>query len=327
MSKATAIAPSNIAFVKYWGKKDEKLRIPENGSISMTLDKLTTTTTVDFDDGCSEDEVVIDGEVAIGRERERVVRHLDRVREMAGMDLKAKVESRNSFPKSKGLSSSASGFAALSMAGAAAVSLELSEKELSILARLGSGSACRSIPSGFVEWVAGDAHATSYAKTIYPAGYWNVVDVVVVTDSEKKDMSTSEGQKLAVTSPFYTVRLKGIEKKLVRMKELLAVRDFTAFGELCEAEALEMHAVVLTSTPPLLYWQPASVRVMQAVRRWRSEGLEAYFTLNTGQDVHVLCLGTEALGLARRLRGVVGVVGTVVCHCGQGSCLTDKHLF
>ena len=316
-NKATAIAPSNIAFIKYWGKKDEKLRIPENGSIAMTLDKLVTTTTVEF--GGKNDEVSIDGEVAVGKERERVVEHLDRVREMAGINERARVVSDNSFPKSKGLSSSASGFAALTMAATVAAGLKLSEKELSMLARLGSGSACRSIPSGFVEWMAGSSHETSYARTIYPVDYWDLVDIVVITDSEKKHVATSEGQTLAASSPFYEVRLGGIEEKLTMMKGLLAARDFTRFGQLCESEALEMHAVMLTSKPPLLYWQPASVRVMRAVAEWREEGLESYFTLNTGQDVHVLCLEKNVQEMAGRLQVIEGVVKVVACRPGQGA--------
>ncbi len=326
-SKATAVAPSNIAFIKYWGKKDEVLRIPENGSVAMTLDKLTTTTTVEFGNDYQDDEVLIDGEVVVGKERERVVEHLDRVRSMAGINERARVVSKNSFPKSKGLSSSASGFAALTVAASNAAGLRLSERELSMLARLGSGSACRSIPSGFVEWVAGNSHETSYAKTIYPADHWDLVDVVVVTDSEKKHVSTTEGQKLAAGSPFYGVRLQGIEEKLILMKQYIKDKDFTAFGELCEREALEMHAVMLTSSPPLLYWQPATVRVMQAVQQWRREGLESYFTLNTGQDVHVLCERGIKKELEKKLRFLNGVQGIQVCQSSAGACLIGEHLF
>jgi len=146
--KATAIAPSNIAFTKYWGRKDEILRLPENGSISMCLSNLLTTTTVEFSPNYTKDEITINGGGLEENEAERIIKHLDRVRKLANTNHKAKMVSNNNFPSGTGLSSSASGFAALSLAASKAAGLDLNEKDLSILARLGSGSACRSIPSG-----------------------------------------------------------------------------------------------------------------------------------------------------------------------------------
>src|SRR3989344_2976508 len=154
--KETAIAPSNIAFTKYWGRKDELLRLPENGSVSMSLSNLLTTTTVEFSKDYEKDEVIINGKTPKDIEIERVVTHLDRVRKLAKINLKAKVSSNNNFPIAVGLSSAASGFAALTLAASKAAGLNLSEKELSILARQASGSACRSIPNGFVEWLDGN---------------------------------------------------------------------------------------------------------------------------------------------------------------------------
>ena len=153
--KATAVAPSNIAFIKYWGKKDGGLRLPENGSISMNLSNLLTTTTVEFSSALKDDDFELEG-IRYANDSEkslRVIKHLDRIRKLGGIDSYAKVVSSNNFPSGTGLSSSASGLAALTVAAAAAASLALSEKELSILARKGSGSACRSIPDGFVETV------------------------------------------------------------------------------------------------------------------------------------------------------------------------------
>ena len=168
--KATAIAPSNIAFIKYWGVKDEILRLPKNGSISMNLSNLLTTTTVEFNSNLTEDEISIN-ETKESKEQNRVEEHLDRIRKLANLSQKAKVVSQNNFPTATGLSSSASGFAALSLAGAKAAGLNLSEKDLSILARQGSGSACRSIPDGFTEWLDGDTSETSYAVSLFPPDY------------------------------------------------------------------------------------------------------------------------------------------------------------
>src|SRR5258708_814130 len=163
MKKITVKASSDVAFIKYWGKKDEKLRLPENGSVSMILYGLNTTTTVEFQKDLRKDEIEIDGEK--DGETKRVVEHLDRIRFIAKISDFARVVSKNSFPKGTGLSSSSSAFAALTIAGTKAAGLKLSERELSILARQGSGSACRCVCGGFVEWKDGNTSEDSYAET------------------------------------------------------------------------------------------------------------------------------------------------------------------
>ena len=200
--KATAVAPSNLAFIKYWGKIDEKLNLPANSSISMNLNGLLTTTTVEFDSQFKSDSIMIDGKQD-EKESRRVMSHLDRIRKIAKITLKARVVSQNNFPPSTGLSSSASGFAALTLSASYALGLKLSEKELSILARLASGSACRSIPSGFVEWKKGKTSGDSFSYSLYPPDWWDIVDVVLILSDCKKDIPTSEGQKLAFSSPFF----------------------------------------------------------------------------------------------------------------------------
>lgn len=322
--KATAIAPSNIAFTKYWGKKDEALRIPENGSISMNLSNLITTTTVEFSNIYTNDAVSINGEE---KEDNRVIKHLDRVRKLAGINQKAKVVSKNNFPTGTGLSSSASGFAALTVAASKAVGLDLSEKELSILARLGSGSACRSIPSGFVEWLDGANNDTSYAMQIFKPDYWDIADVVVVVSSEKKDVPTSIGQKTAGTSPFMDIRLSRMKEKNELIKTFIKKKDFQKFGELIEAEALELHAVMLTQTPPLIYWLPGTIVVMKEVQKWRQEGIQAYFTINTGQDVHIICQKRDAEEVARRAKTLSITKDVIINTPSRGAYLTQSHLF
>lgn len=324
--KATAIAPSNIAFVKYWGRKNEALRLPENGSVSMTLSNLTTTTTVEFNPGLKADSVTIDGTENIA-EAERVRRHLDIIRSLAHIDLQAQVVSRNSFPSGTGLSSSASGFAALTVAATQAAGLRLSERELSILARQGSGSACRSISSGFVEWINGDTSETSFAQSIFPADYWQILDVIAVVSEGKKDVSTSEGQKLVQSSPFFLERLQRIPQKIVAVKEAIRQKAFSQLGEISEAEALEMHAVMITSRPALLYWTMGTLALMKLVPLWRKEGLEVYFTINTGQDIHLLCLPESQDVLVAKLRELPYVKDIIINSPCPGTTITEKHLF
>lgn len=324
--KSTAIAPSNIAFIKYWGKKDEILRLPENGSISMNLSNLTTTTTVEFSNNLEKDEIIIDGK-QINKETERVIKHLDRIRQKAGTALRAKVVSQNNFPSGTGLSSSASGFAALSLAAATSAGLTLSEKELSILARLGSGSACRSIPDGFTEWLDGATSDTSYATSIFPADYWDICDVVVVVSKEKKDVATTDGQKSATSSPFFPVRLSNIKDKIEKIKKYIQQKDFQKFGELIEAEALELHAIMLTSTPSLIYWLPETIYIMKLVKKWRSEGLAVYFTVNTGQDIHLIVEGKNVNTLVKNLKDVESIKSMIVNQPSLGTKLLTKDLF
>lgn len=321
--KATAIAPSNIAFTKYWGRKDEKLRLPENGSVSMCLSNLLTTTTVEFSLSYKADQVSINGQ----EEKERVMEHLDRIRKLAKINLKAKVVSNNNFPTGTGLSSSASGFAALTLAATATAGLNLSEKQLSILARQGSGSACRSIPSGIVEWLDGNTSETSYAKTIFPANWWNIADVVAVVSLGKKEVPTSTGHQKAQSSPFMKLRLSHMKKKNNLVKKYIKLRNFTKFGELVEAEALELHTIMLTQRPALIYWTPGTLQIMKLVPHWREEGIEVYFTINTGQDIHLICERKNVDKVKNKLKNLDFVKSMIVNTPGQGTRLSNKHLF
>ena len=324
--KATAVAPSNIAFIKYWGKKDEKLRLPENGSISLNLSNLTTTTTIEFSPSYEDDTIKMNG-VKEPNKGNRVVEHLERVRKLAKLTHKARVVTKNNFPIGTGLSSSASGFAALTMAAAKAADLNLSEKEMSILARQGSGSACRSIPDDFVEWLDGDTNETSYAYSLHPAGYWDILDVVAIVSRDKKDVSSTKGQKIVTTSPFFQVRLSNIKRKLDLGKKFIKEKDFLKLGELIEAEALELHAIMLTSSPSLIYWLPGTIQIMKAVKKWRSEGLSVYFTVNTGQDIHRIIERKNREKLLEKLKKVKNIKKVIVNSPSEGARIIDKHLF
>lgn len=327
MKKSTAIAPSNIAFTKYWGRKDEVLRLPENGSISMSLSNLLTTTTVDFSPNQKQDEITINGGGIEEGEAARIIKHLDRVRKMANIETKAMVVSNNNFPSGTGLSSSASGFAALTLAASKAAGLDLSEKDLSILARQGSGSACRSIPSGFVEWLDGDTSETSYATQIFPSDYWAIADVVAVVSEGKKEVSTSVGQQTATSSPFMGIRKAHMQAKNELVKKLIKEKLFKEFGELIEAEALELHTIMLTQRPALIYWTPGTLRIMKLVGHWRAEGIPVYFTINTGQDIHLICEAKDVEKVKDKLKELEEVKEIIVNTPGQGTKVSEKHLF
>jgi diphosphomevalonate decarboxylase len=320
----TAVAHSNIAFIKYWGNLDDDRRLPYNDSLSMNLSAASTTTTVRFEPGRAEDRVVIDGETRFDAARDRVVTHLDRVRWRAGVTARAAVESRNTFPMGTGIASSASAFAALTVAATRAAGLELPEAELSALARLGSGSAARSIPGGFVEWRAADTDAQSFAYSIAPPEHWDLCDLVAVVDRAHKTVGSTDGHRVATTSAFFPARLAELRERLPRVRRAILNRDFATFGPAVEAEALSLHAVAFTSHPPLLYWSGATVQLLHQVQAWRAGGLPVYFTLDAGPNVHLLCEGRHADELARQL-GALGYVERVLYNRPAGPAAVQAH--
>lgn len=322
--KATAEAPTNIAFVKYMGRKDEKLRLPENASISMNLSGLCTVTTVHFSPDYPEDTFVLNGEIEEGEES-RVAKHLQRIRDLAKITLYARVVSNNSFPKGTGLSSSASGFAALSVAGAAATGLLLDEKHLSILARQGSGSSCRSIPDGFVIWHDGDTSEESFAESLYPPEYWDLRDVVAVVHRARKQVSTTVTHTRVTDGPYYRQRVARMPGKVQECKDILARRDFDALARFIEEEALDLHAIFMTAG--IIHLDPNTLDVIKRVPGWRGEGLKVAFTVNTGQDVHLLCPEDQVEAVRTKLQELEFVRDIIVNAPARGAHLIDQHLF
>jgi diphosphomevalonate decarboxylase len=316
MTTATAQALANIAFIKYWGNRDADLRIPSNGSISMNLDGLETRTTVTFDAGLAQDWLTLNGLPASEEARQRASKLLERVRQMAGLSLKARVESRNNFPTGAGIASSASAFAALSLAASAAAGLQLSEQECSRLARRGSGSACRSVPGGFVEWQAGSDDESSYAYSLAPAEHWDLVDCVAVVSQAHKPTGSTQGHALAESSPLQAARVTSAAERLEICRQAIRQRDFAALAAVAELDCHLMHAVMMTSQPPLLYWQPATLTVMHAVQEWRTGGLPVFYTIDAGPNVHVLCLAIHSPEVSARLRRIEGVKEVLTAHPG-----------
>ncbi len=235
MTTATAQANPNIAFIKYWGNRDNALRLPSNGSISMNLDGLYTRTTVSFQPSLPFDELIINGHEVAGKGLSRVSYILDLVREMAGIKMNAEVMSENNFPAGAGIASSAAAFAALALASSRAVGLTLSEARLSRLARRGSGSACRSIPGGFVEWQMGTGDKDCVAVSIAPPEHWSLVDCVAIVSSQHKKTGSTEGHALAWTSPLQYARVADAPRRLDICRSAILNRDFEALANMIEA--------------------------------------------------------------------------------------------
>jgi diphosphomevalonate decarboxylase len=325
--KATAISFSNIAFIKYWGNRNAVLRVPLNDSVSMNLDHAFTTTTVEFDAQLADDQIVVGGKDANDATRKRVMAQLDRVRALAKIETKARVQSENNFPTGVGIASSASAFAALSLAATHTAGLELNERDLSILARQGSGSACRSITGGFVEWVAGSNSADSYAISIAPPEHWDLRDVIAIVSTEEKKVGSSEGHEAAQTSHFIAERIKALPSRFHRVRHAVLAKDLSMLGPAIEEDAIELHMMAMTSHPPIFYWTPGMVRVIQAVQQWRADGIDVYFTLDAGPNVHLICESKDANQIASLTRTIVDVQQVIVNAPGGAARLVDQHLF
>lgn len=307
--QATSFANSNIAFIKYWGNRDHKLRLPLTSSISMNLDGLHTRTTVTFDSSYTTDVIVLGGDVQSPEASQRVSDHLDRIRALAETKAFARVESQNNFPSGTGIASSASGFAALTLAACAAAGLQLSERELSILARQGSGSASRSIPNGYVEWQRGNNldGSDSFAYSIAAPDHWALADCIAIVSYAHKEIGSTDGHALAATSPLQQARIDDTPRRLHTCRAALLARDFSQFAETIEEDSTLMHTIMMTSRPPLYYWLPPTLAILESVRQWRAEGLPVCATIDAGPNVHIITLAEHKNEVANRLQTLPGV--------------------
>jgi diphosphomevalonate decarboxylase len=315
-SSATAQANPNIAFIKYWGNRDNTLRLPVNGSISMNLDGLFTRTTVTFSASLPTDSLLINSKPVSGPGLERVSSILELVRGMAKINERAEVTSENNFPAGAGIASSAAAFAALALSASKAAGLDLSEPELSVLARRGSGSASRSIPAGFVEWQVGQGESDSYAFSIAPVDHWNLADCVAIVSAAHKKTGSTEGHAIAETSPLQNARVADAARRIEICRNAILNKDFEAFANIIEHDSDMMHAVMMTSNPPLMYWQAATVEIFHHVREWRASGLPVGYTVDAGANVHVLCLGEYKAEVEKRLRDLPGVSDVLTAGVG-----------
>ncbi len=323
---ATYEAPPNIALVKYWGVRDPERALPYNSSLSVTLERLRSRTTVRFDPHREEDRVVLNGVEATGGPREAVVRFLDRVRAVASVPLAADVRSSNNFPTASGLASSASGFAALAGAATVAAGLDLSPRALSRLARFGSGSASRSIFGGFVEWRAGTRADGSdcYARPLFGPDHWpELVDLVLLVEGApvKSVRSAEAMQRTVRTSPAYRRRLEEVSGRLRTVRAAISARDperlFPAVMDECDS----FREVCETTRPPLDYLTATSRAILAEVRSLnRAEGRAvAGYTHDAGAHVHVFTLVSDARRVRGRLARLPGVRRTLLLRPGPGA--------
>lgn len=319
---ATAKAHTNIALIKYWGKRNEKLILPTNSNLSITLDGFYTETTVHFKEELDRDVFILNDEEISGIPYDQVTNHLQLFRNYANRQgLFAEVNSLNKVPTAAGFASSASGFAALSGATAKALELDLDDPTLSRFTRQGSGSACRSIYGGFVQWEMGklDDGSDSYAIPIAPQDHWDLRVAAVVLTAKEKDVSSRVGMKRTVdTSVFYDGWLESLPRDLEEIKAGIAIKDFEKVGSIAEANCLKMHATTLGAMPPFTYWQDTTMSVMETVQQLRKDGTLAYFTIDAGPNVKVVYLPEDEEKVLAKLHATNGVEEVIVSKVGKG---------
>ena len=307
---AKAVACANIALIKYWGKRDIALNLPAVGSISLTLEALKTKTRATFDPNLDKDYLIINDQQGSESQRKRIEKFLDIVREKSGIRLFAEVKSDNNFPTGAGLASSASAFAALSLAATHASGLELNKKDLSGLSRRGSGSATRSIYGGFVEMKKGkDASGKEdFAIQLASQDYWDLRLLILITSKDEKKMGSTKAMNLtAKTSPYYQEWVKSSGKDLDEMRKAIREKDFEKLGDLAEYSAMKMHALTLSSRPPVLYWNSTTLELIEQVRALRNNGIPAYFTIDAGPQVKVISLPDHINTLKSHFESFPGV--------------------
>ncbi|MFD0897225.1 diphosphomevalonate decarboxylase [Loigolactobacillus binensis] len=320
MNKAvTARAHTNIALIKYWGKANAELIIPQNSSLSLTLEPFYTDTTVEFAPELTQDQIKIDGQLQTTMAGQRVRTFLDLVRQRVGRDDFAYVNSTNHVPTAAGLASSASGFAALAAAASKAAGLMLDRPALSRLARRGSGSATRSIYGGFVEWQKGHNDADSQAVPFQEHIDFDIQMIAILLDPRPKKIASRAGMaQVVATSPYYPAWPASAEKDLQAMKTAILKKDLNLIGQLAEANAMKMHATTLSATPPFTYFEPETLQAIEIVQGLRNNGVSCYYTMDAGPNVKVICSAQATPTILAALRQHFAADHLLVAQPGPG---------
>ncbi len=324
----TAIGTPNMALIKYWGKRDEKLILPMNSSISITFDEtLATRTSVVFSGKFKQDRLYIDGKLVdltkddTAKERFSMV---DKIRSRAGSKLKVLMVSRSNFPASSGLASSASGLATLAFAASKAIGLDLSAKELSIFARQGSGSACRGLYGGFVKWEKGvkSDGSDSYAKQLADEKHWpDLIDMVAIVSREKKKTSSRSGMRQTVASSIlYKARMDYVENAVKRMEDAIAKKDFDALAEITMRDSNDMHSVMLDTFPPIMYLNDVSREIIAATHDMNeAEGrMVGAYTFDAGPNGNIITREKDVKRVTKMLKDIDGVEEILKVKVGKG---------
>ena len=317
--RATATAQPNIALIKYWGKRDIERNLPAVGSISITLDALRTRMTVDLDAGISADELFVNERPRLDMSP-RISRCLDNT--LGDERPRARVQSSSNFPIAAGLASSASSFAALTVAALDAAGVDAETEQVARLAGRASGSAARSLYGGFVELSnEGDAIRV---QQLCSEDVWPLKVIVAVTETGPKAIGSTEAMEISrETSPFYSRWVEKQTEDLTVAREAIANRDFGKLASVAEHNCLKMHSVMWASRPPTVFWNAATMRCLTTVRQLQAEGRSVFFTIDAGPQVKAVCLPDDVDAVRAALAATDGVQELIVSDLGPGARIVD----
>lgn len=320
--KATVIAHPIQGLIKYHGLKNARFRIPFHDSISVCVDGLRTTTTVEATNSLKEDLVMINGKKAVGTQLERVEVVLNKLKTMTDYSGHFQVVSQNSMTNGKGLGFSASGFAALGTAACAALNFDIDYISLSELVRLGAGSATRSLAGSFAIWYA-DKNGKSFAEQMVKP---ETVDLSMVIVPVPSSVRTDEAHSEVLSSPLFKARLKYVTKIIRTMENAIKTGDVATIGRLAEEDSLNLHAITMTGKTHMVLWEPETVRIIKEAQKMRREGIPAWYSIDTGPSVFVNTFTEHVEKVADRLRRL-SLSSIIPSKVGGKPFLTSKHLF
>ena len=320
--KATVIAHPIQGLIKYHGLKEPSLRIPFHDSISVCIEALQTTTTVEADGSLMRNDIVVNGKQLVGHQRERVETVLNKLKKLAEYSGFFKVVSQNSITTGKGLGFSASGFAALGIAAGEALGLNPDYIALSEIVRLGAGSATRSLAGGFAIWYA-DKAGHSYAERLASP---EDIDFGMVIVPVPSDIMTEEAHAEVVSSPLFQARLENIDHLIIMMRSSILSGDTARIGQLAEEDTLNLHAVTMTGKSHMFLWEPDTIRIVREVDKLQKEGVDCWYSMDTGPSVFINTFEKNAHPIATRL-AESGFSNVIVSGVGGKPELTDNHLF
>ncbi len=326
--RASAEATPNIAIIKYWGKRDEKLILPKEASISVTLNQLKTRTTVVFSKNFKEDEIWINNKkLTTPEELEKALPQLNFIREVAKTDIKAKIVSYNIVPTAAGLASSGSGLCALAVAATKALNIDVDIKQLSIICRRGSGTACRSVYGGFVEWLKGEKQdgSDSFAVQIADERHWSEFRIVIgiVEAKEKKVKSRAGMKQTAATSILYPSRLNYLPKTLEETKRAILERKLEQLCEIAMRDSNNMHSVMLDTWPPIMYLNDISKKVIYAIYEFNQNGIKAGYSFDAGPNPTIFTTDKYAKQVDNILKDC-GIKETLISKVGTGPKIIEQ---
>ncbi|MGD0176452.1 MAG: diphosphomevalonate decarboxylase [Candidatus Bathyarchaeia archaeon] len=323
MAKATAVAHTIQGLLKYHGLKNKKLRLPFHDSISVCVKELTTTATVDFSPQYNEDMIQINGGVAKGNEAERVMVVINALRRLAKTKDHVRIVSRNNLEKAKGVGFSAAAFASVAFAANNALNLKIDLSRLSEIARLGAGSASRSLVGGFSIWYA-NKRGRSFAQQLDDGTHVKLaMGIVPLASPIKTDMAHDE----STTSPFFTSRVKSVKAAIPRMIHAIKKGDTAEVCKIAETDSLSLHAVTMTGRQGLVLVSPETINVIRRVRTLREEkGIPVWYSMDTGPSVF---LNTQPEYLDKVCDDIEGNLNVPIIRSGVGGAAhaLDQHLF